>query len=71
MSNLSAILKEAGSSFDKVIKTTILLTDMGDFAAVNAVYGKYFPNNPPARACFAVKSLPLGAKVEIEAVALA
>lgn len=71
MSNLGAILKEAGSSFDKVIKTTILLTDMGDFAAVNAVYGKYFPNNPPARACFAVKSLPLGAKVEIEAVALA
>ncbi|KAI7845641.1 hypothetical protein COHA_000755 [Chlorella ohadii] len=70
MKNLGAILAEAGSSFDKVVKTTILLADMSDFAAVNAVYGKYFPENPPARATFAVKGLPLGAKVEIEATAL-
>lgn len=71
MANMGAILKEAGSGFDKVIKTTILLADMSDFAAVNAVYGKFFPVDPPARACFAVKALPLGAKVEIEAIALA
>lgn len=70
MKNLGAILEEAGSSWEKVVKTTILLADMQDFAQVNAVYGKYFPQNPPARATFAVKGLPLGAKVEIEAVAL-
>ena len=70
MKNLEAILTAAGSDWTKVVKTTILLADMGDFAAVNAVYGKYFPADPPARACFAVKDLPLGAKVEIEATAL-
>lgn len=70
MENMGAILTEAGSSFTKVIKTTILLADMDDFAKVNAVYGKYFPSEPPARATFAVKGLPLGAKVEIEATAL-
>ena len=70
MKNIGAILTAAGSDWSKVVKTTILLEDMGDFAAVNAVYGKYFPENPPARACFAVKALPLGAKVEIEAIAL-
>lgn len=70
MKNMEAILVAAGSSFDKVIKTTILLADMKDFAIVNEVYGKRFPNEPPARATFAVKGLPLGAKVEIDAVAL-
>ncbi|KAL6779967.1 hypothetical protein ACKKBG_A14495 [Auxenochlorella protothecoides x Auxenochlorella symbiontica] len=71
MKNLEAILKEAGSSFSRVVKTTILLADIADFAKVNAVYGKYFPVDPPARAAYAVRDLPLGAKVEIEAVALA
>jgi 2-iminobutanoate/2-iminopropanoate deaminase len=70
MKNMGAILSAAGTSFDKVVKTTILLADMGDFAVVNDVYGKFFPENPPARATFAVKGLPLGAKVEIDAVAL-
>jgi 2-iminobutanoate/2-iminopropanoate deaminase len=70
MANMGAILVAAGSSFGKVVKTTILLEDMADFATVNAVYGKYFPEAPPARATFAVKGLPLGAKVEIDAVAL-
>ena len=70
MANMGAILAAAGSSFGKVVKTTILLEDMADFATVNAVYGKFFPEAPPARATFAVKGLPLGAKVEIDAVAL-
>ncbi len=70
MKNIGAILAAAGSDWTKVVKTTILLADMGDFGAVNEVYGKYFPTNPPARATFAVKALPLGAKVEIEAIAL-
>ncbi|KAL4428163.1 hypothetical protein ABPG75_002252 [Micractinium tetrahymenae] len=70
MANLGAILEASGSSWEKVVKTTILLADMEDFAAVNAIYGRFFPRNPPARATFAVKGLPLGAKVEIEATAL-
>jgi reactive intermediate/imine deaminase len=70
MKNLDAILTAAGSDWSKVVKTTVLLADMGDFAAMNAVYAKYFTKDPPARAAFAVKDLPLGAKVEIEAVAL-
>ena len=73
MQNLGAILKEAGSGFDRVVKTTVLLADMADFGAVNGVYGGYFPDGAgpkPARACFAVKGLPLGALVEIEAVAV-
>jgi 2-iminobutanoate/2-iminopropanoate deaminase len=70
MKNLEAILIAAGSDWSKVVKTTCLLADMGDFAAMNAVYAKYFPKDPPARAAFAVKDLPLGAKVEIEAIAL-
>ena len=70
MANVGAILEAAGSSFDKVVKTTIFLTDMGDFAAVNEVYGKYFTENPPARATIAVAQLPRSAAVEVEAVAL-
>jgi reactive intermediate/imine deaminase len=70
MKNMGAILKAAGGDYGSVCKTTILLADMGDFAAVNGVYGAYFPNDPPARATFAVKQLPLNARVEIEAVAL-
>lgn len=69
MKNLGAVLEASGSSFERVVKTTVLLTSMSDFQTVNSVYGKYFAKQPPARACFAVKELPLGAKVEIEAVA--
>ncbi|CAK0784986.1 hypothetical protein CVIRNUC_008191 [Coccomyxa viridis] len=69
LKNLGAILEAAGSSYSMVLKTTVLLLDIGDFAKVNEVYGRYFTSDPPARACFAVKSLPLGAKVEIEAIA--
>lgn len=70
MKNLEAILTEAGCSFENVVKTTCLLSDISNFKAMNEVYGKYFPENPPARAAFAVKDLPLGALVEIEAVAV-
>eukprot|EP00879_Flechtneria_rotunda_P012770 GHRR01013334.1.p1 GENE.GHRR01013334.1~~GHRR01013334.1.p1 ORF type:complete len:166 (-),score=42.15 GHRR01013334.1:218-715(-) len=69
MKNMGAILRASGADYPNVVKTTILLADMGDFAAVNGVYGKYFPDDPPARSTFAVKALPLSAKVEIEAIA--
>lgn len=69
MQNIKAILEEAGYSFDNVIKSTCLLSDMADFKAMNEVYGKYYSVNPPARAAFAVKGLPLGALVEIETIA--
>lgn len=70
MANLKAVLEAAGGSFDNVVKTTVLLADMGDFAAVNEVYAKSFEGmQPPARACFAVKTLPKNALVEIEAIA--
>jgi reactive intermediate/imine deaminase len=70
MKNMGAILEAAGASYSNVVKTTILLADMGDFATVNGIYGKYFEKDPPARATFAVKTLPLNAKVEIECVAV-
>jgi 2-iminobutanoate/2-iminopropanoate deaminase len=69
MHNLRAILTEAGSSFDHVVKTTILLSDMGLFADVNTVYGKYFTGNFPARETYAVKGLPKNVNVEISMVA--
>lgn len=68
--NIAAVLKAAGSSFDKVVKTTCFLTDMADFAAFNEVYAKYFVTRP-ARSCVAVRQLPKGALAEIEVVALA
>lgn len=71
MDNLAAVLAAAGSSFDRVLKATIFLTDLGDFAAVNEVYGKRFAGDPPARATVQVSALPRGAKVEIELVAAA
>ncbi|MFZ2359078.1 MAG: RidA family protein [Anaerolineae bacterium] len=71
MANLAAILTAAGSSLDQVIKTTIFLQDMADFAAVNAIYGAAFSATPPARSTVQVAGLPLGALVEIEAIALA
>jgi len=70
MKNISAILKAAGYDFSDVVKSTCLLSDMANFAAMNAVYGKYYPENPPARAAFAVKDLPLGVLVEIETIAV-
>ena len=69
MLNISAVLSAAGAGFDDVIKSTIYLVDMGDFAAVNEVYGRCFSNHKPARSTVAVKSLPRGALVEIEVVA--
>ncbi len=69
MKNLSAVLEAAGSSFDKVIKCTIFLADMGDFATVNAIYGRYFTENPPARETVAVKTLPKNGLVEIGCIA--
>lgn len=70
LENVKAILEDAGSSMEKVIKTTVFITDMAEFAAMNEVYGKYFSDNPPARSCIQVAGLPKGAKVEIEAVAV-
>ena len=69
--NLRAILSAAGSSFDDVVKTTVFLADMTDFAAMNEVYGQHFGTNPPARATIEASRLPRGARVEIEVVALA
>lgn len=70
MENLKAVLEEAGTSFDKVVKTVIFLKDMNNFAAVNEVYAKYFKENPPARSCVQVGKLPKDALVEIELVAM-
>ena len=67
--NLSAVLDAAGLTFADVVKTTIFLTDMGDFAAVNAIYASAMPEPPPARSTVAVAALPKGALVEIEAIA--
>lgn len=67
--NVGAILEAAGTGFDRVIKTTCFLADMGDFAAFNEVYAKYFTSKP-ARSCVAVKALPKGVACEIEAIAV-
>lgn len=69
MKNIAAVLKAAGSDFNKVIKCTIFLADMGDFAVVNGIYGKYFESEPPARETVAVKTLPKNALVEISCIA--
>lgn len=69
LANLAAILKEAGLSFDNVAKTTVLLDDIANFGAMNAVYAEYFPNTKPARVCYQVAALPMGAHVEIDAIA--
>lgn len=69
MKNLKAVLSAAGSGFDKVIKCSIFLADMGDFATVNEIYGSYFTDDPPARETVAVKTLPKNCKVEISCVA--
>ena len=69
MKNLRAILKEAGSSLDKLVKTTVFLVDLNDFAGMNEVYAQHVGERPPARATVEVSALPSGAKVEIEAIA--
>ena len=68
LNNAAAIAKEAGTDLARAVKTTILLTDMGDFAEVNAAYGKFFPSESPARACYAVAALPKDAHIEIEVI---
>ena len=70
MANLRAVLEAAGSNLNQVVKTTIFLQDMADFATVNQIYGSAFTEAPPARSTVAVAALPLGALVEIEAIAL-
>jgi 2-iminobutanoate/2-iminopropanoate deaminase len=70
MENLRAVLKAAGSDFSRVVKSTLFLADMADFAEVNRVYGEFFASEPPARSTFQVAALPLGARIEIEMVAL-
>jgi 2-iminobutanoate/2-iminopropanoate deaminase len=70
MENLAGVLKAAGVGFAQVVKSTIFLADLGDFAVVNEVYGKRFPSNPPARSTVQVAALPKGARVEIELIAL-
>ena len=69
MKNMQAILQAAGGDYSSIVKATIYLADINDFAAVNEVYAACFADDPPARAAFAVAALPKGAKVEIEAVA--
>lgn len=70
MENIKAILEKAGYSFENIVKCTCLLSDMSNFQAMNTVYATYFPENPPARAAFAVKTLPLEVLVEIECIAV-
>jgi 2-iminobutanoate/2-iminopropanoate deaminase len=67
--NLKAILEEAGSSWDKVLKTTVFLVDFTDFPGLNEVYSRYVGEKPPARATVQIGALPMGARVEIEAIA--
>ena len=69
--NLEAVISAGGASLAGVVKTTVYLADLSDFPAVNAVYGKFFPENPPARATVQVAKLPAGALVEIDAIAKA
>ncbi len=72
LKNLQAVLEEAGSGLDKVIKTTCFLSDMGNFAAMNEVYAKFFPEGKyPSRSAFEVAALPKGAMIEIEVIAMA
>ena len=69
LDNIAAVLQADGLSFDNVVKTTVFLTDLGDFKTVNEVYGSYFKQHPPARSTVQVTALPRGAKIEIDAIA--
>ena len=70
LDNLKQVLSAAGMGFADVVKTTVFLADMNDFAAINAIYAKYFPGEPPARSCVQVAALPKSALFEIEAIAV-
>jgi 2-iminobutanoate/2-iminopropanoate deaminase len=70
LENMAAILAAAGTDMAHVVKVTVLLADIATFGEMNTVYGRFFPTDPPARAAFAVKDLPLGGRVEIEAIAV-
>ena len=70
LKNVGAILAAAGLAYGDVVKTTVLLADRADFAAMNAVYVEFFTSDKPARACFQVAALPMGVKVEVEAIAV-
>ena len=69
-SNIEAVLRSAGMTFDNVVKTTVFMTDLADFNTFNAIYAEYFPENPPARSCVQVAALPKGALVEAECIAV-
>ena len=69
LANLKAVLEAGGSGLERVLRATVYLADMAEFAAFNAVYAEYFPADPPARACVEVSALPKGARLEIDAVA--
>lgn len=69
LTNIRAILEEGGYTMDDIVKTTVLLNDISNFGAMNAVYAEFFPDMKPARTCYQVAALPMGAKVEIEAIA--
>ena len=71
LDNITAVLKADGLTFENIVKTTIFLTDLGDFQTVNEIYGSYFKQQPPARSTVQVSALPKGARVEIEAIAMA
>ena len=71
LDNITAVLKAEGLTFEHIVKTTIFLTDLGDFQTVNEIYGSYFKQQPPARSTVQVSALPKGARVEIEAIAMA
>ena len=70
LQNLGAVLKAAGMTYQNVVKTTIFLADIADFGAVNEVYARYFPENPPARSCVQAGALPKGGLVEMEVIAV-
>jgi len=70
LTNIKHVLDAAGSSLDKVVKTTVFMRDMGEFSQMNAIYGEFFPTNPPARSTVQVAALPKGGAVEIEVVAV-
>ena len=70
LANLGAVLEEAGLSYADVVKTTVLLADIADFGAMNAIYAEYFTEDKPARVCYQVAALPKNAKVEIDAIAV-
>jgi 2-iminobutanoate/2-iminopropanoate deaminase len=68
--NVEAVLRAAGSGLDRAVKLTVFMTDLGQFQQMNGVYAEFFPENPPARSAFQVVALPLGVRIEIEAIAL-